>query len=128
MSESIEELMRRRARLASLQDPSEVVVVRPKVTAPDFFGTAVSALIGVFARGGLVSWAAGHVGAVPDFGYVESVFLVLLVGWLLPGSHGRGWTRPWNQRIRAEYDRASAALRRAMKRGVDAAAKASEHS
>lgn len=126
MSDSIEELMRRRDRLAGVKEPAEVVVVSPKVDAAELVGRFVSGAALLSARAGVVSLAAGHVEAIPDFGYVESAWLVLFAHWLLPTVTGSSWTRSWNQRARAEYDRASAALRRALKRGVDAAAKASE--
>ena len=109
-------------RLKSIPEPQEVVVVRAKVSPSNLFATFVVGVVAVLIRGGLVSWAATHVEVVPDFGYVEAVFVCLFVGWVVPTSRATSWTRPWAERARGAYDRANAALKRAMKRAVDKAA------
>jgi len=120
---TVEQLAAEARRLKGIPDPSEVVVVRPKFTWSGTFGTLVGTAVALLIRGAIVSWAATKVEIIPDFGYVEAVFLCLFTTHLLHwGGRSGSWTRGWPQRARGAYDRAHAALKRAMKNAVDKAA------
>lgn len=88
-----------------MPDPQEVVIVRPSKTWSEALWFLVGSLAGFFIRAGLISWAAAHVEMVPDWGYVESMFVALLASWIFyhAGDYNV-WSKGWSSRLGAARD------------------------
>lgn len=86
-------------QLFGTPDPQEVTVVRPEKTRAELIGLLVGMLVGFFVRAGLVSWGSTMVEMVPDWSYVESMFVVLLANWLfLRSPKYNFWSKGWADR------------------------------
>ena len=73
---------------------TEVTIVRPETSWPEALGGLLGAILSLFIRGGLIAWGASEVSVIPDWGYIESVFVALLGTWIFHApSNYRYWTK-----------------------------------
>ena len=75
------------------QPTVNVTVIRPKRTGPEWFGRFVAGIAAYFLYGGVLAWALSQVSALPDLGYIESVFVVVAARTLFTNSSYTLWTR-----------------------------------
>ncbi len=71
-----------------------VSIVRKRWTGGDWLTESLTAVFMVLIGAAIVSYGAAHVGALPDLGYGESAWVVLIARTLFAGGNTyRQWTK-----------------------------------